>query len=133
AEANCYDEAIAALAREHFEFVFIDLELRSAQSGMDLLQFIRGSDLGCHAIMLSANEERDTVLDCIAQGASGYITKGIGDGSIFAKAIETILGDAIFLPASIIDGSRPAASCDFDRGQSAQSIGLTDRLSEVLY
>ncbi|WP_238139356.1 response regulator [Roseateles aquatilis] len=131
-EESTYEGAIARLAGMTFELVFLDIDLGTPNSGLDILQFIREREMPCRAIMLSGDDDRATVLSCISQGASGYITKAVGDGSVFQKAIETVLGDGVYLPASMIKRSAKAEA-DGPYGCSTEALGLSPRLCEVLY
>ncbi len=134
AESGNYEDSIAQLRDTDFDVVFLDIDLRSPRSGMDVLAHIRERDLRAKVIMLSATDDRDTVLDCIAAGASGYIAKGMGDESVFQRALATVFADGVFLPASIIGaGGPPRASSGLREARSASELGLSARLCEVLY
>lgn len=134
-EESSYEGAIQRLTSMPFELVFLDIDLREEGSGIDILQFIRDRELPCRAIMLSGNDDRDTVLSCIALGASGYITKAVGDGRIFERAIEAVLNDGVYLPASMIKRGARGSSAEADgaHGCTAESLGLSPRQCEVLY
>lgn len=132
-EESTYDGAIERLTSMAFELVFLDIDLGTENSGMDILNFMREREMPCRAIMLSGDDDRTTVLSCISHGASGYITKAVGDGSVFAKAIEIVLNDGVYFPASMI---KRAARADGDAGLygcSVESLGLAPRQCEVLY
>lgn len=132
-EESSYEGAIARLTSMAFELVFLDIDLGGVNSGMDILHFVRDREMACRAIMLSGDDDRATVLSCISHGAAGYITKAVGDGTVFAKAIETVLNDGVYLPASMI---RRAAKGEADAGPygcTVESLGLSPRQCEVLY
>ena len=133
-EAGTYEETTAALKAQSFDVVFLDIDLKSAKSGLDILEFIQQNDLYCRVVMLSGQDDRDTVLECINAGASGYIAKGLGDETVFEAALATVLGGGIYLPASVLSirssgNAEPRASAP----QSPASLGLSPRLCEVLY
>ncbi|MBB4842507.1 DNA-binding NarL/FixJ family response regulator [Paucibacter oligotrophus] len=129
-EAGSYAETLARLAETAFEVVFLDIDLKSEQSGLDLLARIRELGLPLRVIMLSALDDRDTILGCIAAGASGFIPKGSGDETVFERALSTVFSDGVFLPASVFGQGRcPPAPAPL----SASDIGVSPRLCEALY
>lgn len=132
-EAGSYEDALTQIARTDFDIVFLDLDLRAQKSGLDLLTYIREQDIPVKVIMLSASDDRETVMQCIGAGASGYIAKSSGDEQIFEKALATVFEDGIFLPASIVRNDRPFARRWSAQPSDAKQLGLSPRLSEVLY
>ena len=134
AEAGNYDDALGLLDEQRFDIVFLDLDLRAAKNGLDLLARIRERDLPLKVIMLSATDERDVVLQCIAAGASGYIAKSSEDESVFRRALATVFEDGIFLPASIVrQGLNAPVQRNRDSPRSLAELGLSPRLTEVLF
>lgn len=135
-EAASCEEAIARLSAGAFELAFLDLHLGGCESGLDILRFIRDRELPCKAIMLSGDDARETVLHCIALGASGYITKASEDSLVFEKAIRSVLDGSVYLPAAMLQRANPrpgAAGAAVPAGGTPQSLGLSARQSEVLY
>lgn len=131
-EAGSCDEAIEHLGKEAFDVVFLDIDLRHEKSGMDVLRHVRERGLPVRVIMLSASDDPETVLECIAAGASGYIAKGSGDETVFARALATVFADGVFLPASIV-GNRGTPAAGTGQLRRAEALGLSPRLCEVLY
>lgn len=131
-EAGTYDSAIAQLSSLRFELVFLDIDLGAGNTGLDILHFLRQQEMPCRAIMLSGDDDRATVLSCLSQGASGYITKASDDGSVFSKAIATVLNDGVYLPASILRQTATGIA-DGPYGCTVESLGLAPRQCEVLY
>ena len=132
-EESSSQGAIARLAAGSFQFVFIDIHLGSGASGLDVLRFVREREMPCHVIMLSGDDDLATVRACISQGASGYITKAAGDGSVFSAAIGAVLDNRVYLPASILERAPRNDAAAGAYGRSAASLGLTPRQCEVLY
>lgn len=130
-EAGSCAEAIAKLAGGSFELVFLDLHLAGADSGLDVLRFLRDRELSCRAIMLSGDDDRDTVLQCMELGACGYIAKASEDAQVFEKAIQAVLDGSIYLPASMLQ--RAPAPYGGACGAARQPPQLSARQSEVLY
>jgi DNA-binding NarL/FixJ family response regulator len=133
-EACSCEEAIAKLAQTPFELAFLDLHLGGMESGLDILRFIHERELPCRAIMLSGDESRDTVLNCLALGAFGYITKASEDSLVFEKAIRSVRYGSVYLPASMLQRQAvPRGAAAHKPGGTPESLGLTARQSEVLY
>lgn len=132
-EAGSYEEALAQLGRVAFDLVFLDLDLREEKNGLDLLRYIRELDLPLKVIMLSAHDDRETVLDCIAAGASGYIAKSSDDEGVFEEALTTVFQDGVYLPASIVRcDDHPRQRWNTPLGGGVE-LKLAPRLTEVLY
>lgn len=132
-EEGTYEGAIDLLLRVPFELVFLDIDLGASSSGLDILRFIRDRELACRAVMLSASDDRDTVMSCVSQGASGFITKAGGDEGVFEQAIETVLAEEVYLPNSIVKRADFSPGQTISVGCSAESLGLARRQCEVLY
>src|ERR1700722_16177264 len=79
-EAKTYDEAVSRLTSRLYDVAFLDIDLKSGKSGIDVLRHIRAIDLDTRAIMLSGRSERELVMECIDAGASGYILKDLESG-----------------------------------------------------
>jgi two-component system nitrate/nitrite response regulator NarL len=131
-EASSYEEAIDRLANGRFDLAFLDIDLKDGNSGIDVLKYIRGSEMDIKAIMLSANEDRDVVLECISSGASGFIGKSTEDDNVFRHALDTIFSGSVFLPPKILGKGGFSPSVTF-KADSLESLGISGRLAEVLY
>lgn len=133
-EAGNYDEAIALLQSEVFDIAFLDHDLKGEKTGLDLLKELRASELETRAIMLSGRAEKDIVLKCIDEGASGYILKDMENDGLFRRALDTVFAGSIFLPANILGrgGFSPASSLSHPV-VTPESLGIHGRLLETLY
>lgn len=133
-EAGDFDDALNVLQHTKVDLVLLDIDLRSAKSGFDLLAHVRQQELPVKVIMLSASDDRDTVLHCLASGASGYIAKSSGDESVFVEALSTVLNDGVFLPASILSAADHALSAERPPPpKSLEDFALSPRMTEVLF
>lgn len=133
-EAGDYDDALKVLQQANIDLVLLDIDLRSTKSGFDLLAHVRQQELPVKVIMLSASDDRDTVLHCLASGASGYIAKSSGDESVFVEALGTVLNDGVFLPASILaDAGQTLSTGRPPTPKSLEDYALSPRMTEVLY
>ena len=132
-EAGTFEEAIKLLTEQEFDLLFIDIDLRSERSGIDLLRAVREMDVAVKIIMLSATDDVETILGCISSGASGYIAKTTDDQSSVIQAIATVLADGVYLPAAVLQrGQSIDRSLQTECDQSTLQK-LAPRMREVLY
>lgn len=130
-EASSYEEAVALLAVETIDFAFLDYDLKSVKTGLDVLKHIRESELETYAIMLSGRCERELAMECISAGACGYINKDMSDDEVFRDALNTALRGGIFMPAALVgraESSKGAAGSEI----SLSAMGVSGRCVEVL-
>lgn len=132
-DAATYEGALALLESVRFDIVFLDLDLRTDRTGLDLLRTIRDRDLPLHVIMLSANDDPEMILTCISAGASGYIGKGSGDETVFERALQTVFQGGIFLPPSILLQDTRSIRREPRPAGAAPMPDLPPRMAEVLY
>jgi two-component system nitrate/nitrite response regulator NarL len=133
-EVGTYDAAIEQLEFHRFDVAFLDIDLKSNKSGLDVLQYIRSKEIETRAVMLSGRSDRDLVMQCIEAGASGYILKDMESDGLFRRALDTVFQGGIFLPASVLGrgGFRPSsAACP--NNVSLESMGIRGRVGEALY
>jgi len=131
-EAATYDDAIALLSAKTFDLAFLDFTLKSEKTGLDVVKYLRAQHLDTRAIMLSAHDDRQLVLDCIQAGACGYIPKDIEHDGIFQRALDTVFQGGIFVPVTAMAGAHtppvpPLPSIP------ATALGVSGRCLEVLY
>lgn len=132
-EAASYEEAVLRAEAEPIDIAFLDIDLKEARSGMDFLRWLRTQELDTRAIMLSGRAEKEVVLACLNEGASGYILKDMDSDGLFRRALDTVFQGSIFLPASVIGrgGFSPAPAAP--AAVSPESLGVTGRSLEALY
>jgi two-component system, NarL family, nitrate/nitrite response regulator NarL len=133
-EADGVDQAMSRIESKPYDLVFLDYRLRGDQTGLDLLKWMKERDLEVHCIMLSNQDDRDTVFECIKHGACGFISKASEEGgAVFQDALRTILSGRIYLPNTVLGkgghSPRPASN---NRGVSIESLNLPPRLTETL-
>jgi len=133
-EAGSYDEALRSLSTSPIDIAFLDIDLKETHSGIDVLKYIRASELMTRAIILSARSEESIVLECIRLGACGYILKDMDSDGVFRRALDTVFQGGVFLPAGTLGrgGFTPhrVASSGAD---ALAEIGVKGRASEALY
>jgi two-component system nitrate/nitrite response regulator NarL len=128
-----FEQAVACLEHHQFDVAFLDIDLGNGPSGLDLLPLLRLKQQACRAIMLSGVDDRQMVLDCLDAGACGFIPKAVEDTSVFARALEVVFNDGIFLPASVLGMGSCAIRRTTGEGADIAPVHLSERLWEVLY
>ena len=117
------------------ELVLLDLGLPD-RDGLEML-----SDLGnryptISVVVLSAKQDRDTVMKALDLGALGFIPKS-GQREVMLSAFNLIFSGGVYIPPQILDRREPAsepraAPAPAKAGASAADLGLTERQIEVL-
>jgi two-component system nitrate/nitrite response regulator NarL len=133
-EASTYEEAIARLDAGAIDIAFLDIDLKDERSGLDVLKYLRAGESDARAIMLSGRADKEIVLECLREGASGYILKDMESEGLFRRALDTVFQGSIFLPASVIGrgGFSPVAPVE-PAPVSPEALGISGRSLEVLY
>jgi two-component system, NarL family, nitrate/nitrite response regulator NarL len=133
-EAATYEEAVKSAEAGLIDIAFLDIDLKQEKSGLDFLKWLRGRDRDTRAIMLSGRAEKELVMACLAEGASGYIVKDMESDGLFRRALDTVFSGSIFLPANVIGrGGFSPAQPGVPAPVSAESLGVTGRTLEALY
>ena len=131
-EAGGCEEAWRLVSAEAFDVVFLDIDLREAVTGLDLLARIRSAGMPSRVVMLSAHSDEATVLNAIRAGAAGYICKDMEDRGLFRRALDTILAGGVFLPPEIV-GAGAGLGRSPDPGRALAELGVRGRTAEALY
>jgi two-component system, NarL family, nitrate/nitrite response regulator NarL len=133
-EAASYDEALRLLAGSPIDIAFLDIDLKETHTGIDVLKYIRASELMTRAIILSARSEESIVLECIRLGACGYILKDTDSDGVFRSALDTVFQGGVFLPAGTLGrGGFSSPRAMTSAAPSLAEIGVKGRASEALY
>ena len=102
-EAGSYEEAVERLQSQTYDLIFLDYQIGRDHTGLDVLRWLQERELALHVVMLSARDDRETVLDCIKSGAGGFISKASEEGgAVFREALQTILNGRVYLPNSVL-------------------------------
>ncbi|WP_108445699.1 response regulator [Halomonas denitrificans] len=124
-------------AEQHAEvdLVLLDLGLPDA-SGLEGLKALREAHPALPVAILSADQERRTVLEAIELGAVGYIPKSTPRRELQA-ALTRLLEGQLYLPAEIMRRppaapSSPPAEAPPQDAQRRRLAELTDKQLEVL-
>lgn len=134
--AEC--EAALRLAGEHHDLGLILLDLGlPGRGGMDALRMFREHYPAVPLVVLSASDERDTVVEALDCGAMGFIPK-TSSNEVMLSALRLVLSGGVYLPSKVFlpDGhaglsslpATPAANAPM----SVDELGLTERQLQVL-
>lgn len=102
-----YDlDSALGIAREHDDLDLILLDLNMpGMHGLNGLVTLRNESPSIPVVIVSAEEDKQVVLQAITYGAVGFITKSSPRAQM-TEAIEQILAGDVYLPSDIIRSSR---------------------------
>jgi DNA-binding NarL/FixJ family response regulator len=122
---------VALLRDDSPELLLVDLQL----PGMDGADGVRRLRMLCptqNIVVLADSDDRETILECLAAGAQGYVLKS-ATPSQFLRALDTILSGGVFAPASLtgLPLRAPAAAPSVEVNMQPTLVVLTDRQRDV--
>jgi DNA-binding NarL/FixJ family response regulator len=131
AEAGTFDEVLAYLRDNSPELVLVDL-LLPGMDGANGLRKLRKLCPAQNIVVLADSDERETILECLAAGAQGYVLKSASP-SQFLRALDTILSGGVFAPASLTGVllRAPAPAPSMELSMQPTLAVLTDRQRDV--
>lgn len=95
-ECGCIEDAQAALSRQDFELILLDVNM-PGMNGMAGLLALRNSAPATPVVIVSGREDRETVDQAMGCGAAGFIPKSLSrDG--MRNALCAVLAGEISLP-----------------------------------
>ena len=106
------------------DLLLLDLHLPDGD-GLDALAGLRVAS-GSRLVVMSADNQPDTIRRALEAGASGYLPKTLSSGDMLA-AVKEVLQGGIFIPASML-AADPSATVP----QQLDGLGLSPRQTEVL-
>ena len=124
------EEALALVAAEQPDVVLMDLRMPRLD-GIEAAQMITGRQPGVRVVMLTMNEDDETVLAAMRAGASGYLLKGSGADEVQNAIRAAATGGMVFgaslaaRVAAYFTGAAPRREEPFPQ--------LTDRERDVLH
>ena len=77
------EEALSAAARERFDLVVSDINLESAQTGLDILRSLRET---CPVILVTGFGTLDAAVEAAREGAWDFVSKPFKVGEVVATA-----------------------------------------------
>jgi DNA-binding NarL/FixJ family response regulator len=134
-QADRLDGALALLAAHpDTSLILLDLMLPDAE-GVSALERVRAAYPDVPVVVLSATDNRATVLAAIDAGAMGFISKRTAS-PILVNALRLVLAGEVYIPADVLRSetapapARPALPATHHGAGSAH--GLTSRQLDVL-
>src|SRR5215207_1227039 len=85
--AQCLGEALERLEESAFEVILLDLSLPDS-SGLETVNRMRAAALELPVVVLSGQDDEETALQALQNGAEDYLVKGRGDGELMARSIR---------------------------------------------
>jgi DNA-binding NarL/FixJ family response regulator len=126
-----------ALLKRHPDLglVLLDLALPD-MPGLDALKLMRERYPAVPIVVLSATEDRPSVLEAINRGAMGFIPKS-SDSTLLINALRLVLAKGVYVPPSALTNPLNAADAApktaiKNKHATLRELGLTDRQIEVL-
>jgi DNA-binding NarL/FixJ family response regulator len=127
------------LVSEHADIGFVLLELNLPdRDGFSLLVELRERHPAMSVVVLSARQDRDSVVRALDLGALGFIPKS-GHREVMVSALGLVLAGGVYIPPEILSNEErprpspgPAGPLPGTRPVGPAEFGLTDRQAEVL-
>lgn len=127
-------EALHVIGESAPDLVVMDIQMPQLD-GIEATRFLTGRDPGLRVVMLTMNEDDDTILAAIRAGACGYLLKGAGAEEVQAAIRSAAAGGMVF------GASLAARVAAFFAGAVATSAAgdddafpdLTDRERDILH
>jgi two-component system invasion response regulator UvrY len=120
-------EAIAQVAREHWDLVVMDITM-PGRSGLDALKEIKTLKPNMRVIVLSVHSEDQFAVRVLKAGASGFLNKDSAPEEL-VKAVRKVLGGGRYVSASLAE--KLAMKLD-KPGDQLPHQTLSDREFQVL-
>ena len=136
--ATCEAALSTFESNPHFDIVLLDLSFPK-DSGLDWIAGIREKCSAASIVVLSASDDKATVLDAIKRGAMGFIPKS-SSSEVLLAALKLVMSHAIYLPSSVFldlgfDAATPRHGSALEAGHpmTPGDLGLSARQAEVLH
>jgi DNA-binding NarL/FixJ family response regulator len=135
-QAESLKGALAELAaHSDATLILLDLMLPDAE-GMSVLGEVRQAYPDVPVVVLSANDNRATVLAAIDGGAMGFISKRSAS-PVLVNALRLVLAGEVYIPPEVLRAEtlpRPVAGATLAPGtrRTGEELGLTPRQMDVL-
>lgn len=128
--ANSCAAALEIADSQAIDFIFLDLNLPD-QPGFVALELFREKHASTPVVIVSAQEDRATVLKALELGAKAFVPKS-ADSMRMHEALDILLDGRIYLPESILGGDTYANGAGSAPVAGNGHWSLTERQKEVL-
>lgn len=114
--------------------ILLDLTL-PYRSGFELIGELRANSPDVPVVVLSATDDKETVLRTINEGAMGFIPKS-SKTEVLLAALRLVFSGGVYLPPSVFMASGFDAKTDLRppsaTARTPKDVGLTERQGQVL-
>jgi DNA-binding NarL/FixJ family response regulator len=128
-EASTLDEAMVAAQGDDFDLLLLDINM-PGMNGFNGLIALRNAVPATPIVVVSADEDRQTVQQALTLGASGFIPKSMAKDGMVRGLRDVVEEGKVFMPVDLSDGSSSSVVVDeqFQQGYAA----LTAQQRKVL-
>jgi DNA-binding NarL/FixJ family response regulator len=118
-------------AHPDLHLILLDLNLPD-RDGFAVLAYLRSHHATISLVVLSASQDRDSILKAINLGALGFIPKS-APRDVIVNALRLVISGGVYIPSEALAPAetrqaKPAAQ----RPRSPADLGLTERQMEVI-
>ncbi len=133
--ADCAAAMVLVEQHQDLSLILLDLQLPD-RDGLDVLVELRQRYPAVAVVMLSALNDRDTVVKALDAGAMGFIPK-TQSREVLLGALRLVLAGGVYIPPQALGQAspgveRPAAPAASAPRLTPAELGLTQRQVEVL-
>lgn len=129
-EAGTLAEALEWVAApEAINLLLLDLGLPDG-TGVEAIRAVHEHRPGLPVVVLSAQDDRETVMSAIAAGAAGYVPKA-SSADVMLAGLRVVLGHGVYLPPSARTDEVPQPDVP-DALATDPTVDLTPRQRQVL-
>jgi len=129
--SNCQAAFDSAHASSDLDIILLDLNLPD-MPGFVALSILREEQPHVPVVVLSANDDRETVLEALDRGAMGFIPKS-SSSQVLMGALKLVLAKGVYIPPSILNSTDTSPqSANGQRAVKPTDLGLTERQLDVL-
>lgn len=131
--ADCPSALEHANANPDLDLVLLDLSLPGA-SGFSALEVLRERFPALPVVVLSASDDRDTVIAALDHGAMGFIPK-TSTNELMLSALRLVFSGGVYVPPQALTPGEPGHHPSTAHGAphvTPADLGMTERQAEVL-
>jgi DNA-binding NarL/FixJ family response regulator len=138
-EASSCNQAMQVIAEHpNLDLILLDLNLPD-RDGFSMLTELGERYPAISVVVLSAQQDRGSVVKALNLGALGFIPKS-GQREVMLKALELVFAGGVYIPPEILAHDEPSPGQRDDKPPVANrptvspaDLGLTERQVEVLW